>query len=71
MADTHEHYQILMTKRYFEEGVFSKEEAIAVFEKCGVKREDNLSWMIPEVEKEIRGIIGQKTQKEKPERKNK
>lgn len=60
MACTREHYQILMTKREYEDGVFTKEQAISEFENYGVKAESDLSWMIPEVEKEIRDIIGEK-----------
>ena len=63
MACNRDHYQILMTKRYFEDKVFTKEKAVSEFEKYGVKADDDLSWMIPEVEKEIRDIIGEKTVK--------
>ena len=60
MADTREHYQILMAKRNYEGGVFNKEHTIEVLADFGVKPESDLSWMIPEVEKEIRDIIGEK-----------
>lgn len=60
MADTREHYQILMVKKNYEDGVFSKEEAIAAFAEYGVVAENNLSWILPEVEKDIRQIIGGK-----------
>ena len=63
MADTREHYQILMIKQQCEGGVFSKEEATSLFEEYGVKADANLSWMLPEVEKEIRDIIGEKPAK--------
>lgn len=63
MADTREHYQILMIKKEFEGGVLSKEEAISNFATYGIKADSNLSWMLPEVEKEIRNIIGEKPAK--------
>ena len=63
MACSREHYQILMTKRNYEDGVFSKEQAVSEFEKYGIRADSDLSWMIPEVEKEIRDIIGEKTVK--------
>ena len=59
-ACTREHYQILMAKREYEAGVFTKEQAIDTLKQYGVTAESDLSWMIPEVEKEIRGIIGDK-----------
>ena len=65
MADTREHYQILMAKRQFEEGVFTQDEAVSAFAEYGVTAESDLSWMIPEVEKEIRKIIGDKPTKAK------
>ena len=60
MADTREHYQILMAKRNYESGVFDKEHTIEILANFDVKPESDLSWMIPEVEKEIRNIIGEK-----------
>lgn len=60
MADTREHYQILMVKREYEAGVFTKEQAIDALKEYGISAENDLSWMIPEVEKEIREIIGEK-----------
>ena len=57
-ACTREHYQILMIKRECEDGVFSKEQAISEFERYNITPDRDLSWMIPEVEKEIRDIIG-------------
>lgn len=60
MADTREHYQILMAKREYEAGVFTKEQAIDALKEYGISAENDLSWMIPEVEKEIREIIGEK-----------
>lgn len=59
-ADTREHYQILTIKEAFESGVFDKDKAVAEFALHDVKAENDLSWMIPEVEKEIRAIIGEK-----------
>lgn len=63
MADTREHYQILMIKRECEAGIFTKEQAIESFENFGVKADADLSWMLPEVEKEIRDIVGTKVVK--------
>lgn len=60
MADTREHYQILMLKREYEAGVFTKEQTIDALKGYGISAESDLSWMIPEVEKEIRDIIGEK-----------
>lgn len=62
VADTMEHYLVHMTIEEYRSGTLSKEEAIEKFnEKCGVRAEDDLSWMLPNVEKGVREIIGEKT----------
>lgn len=73
MACTREHYQILMLKREYEAGVFTKEQTIDALKGYGISAENDLSWMIPEVEKEIREIIGEKAKERttKVTRKNK
>jgi len=45
----------------YRSGVLTKEQAIEAFaEKCGVHANDDLSWMLPHVEKGVREIIGEK-----------
>lgn len=62
VADTMEHYLVHMTIEEYRSGTLSKEEAIVKFnDKCGVRAEDDLSWMLPNVEKGVREIIGEKT----------
>lgn len=61
VADTMEHYMIHMTIEQYRSGVFTKEQAIESFaDKCGVHAKDDLSWMLPHVEKSVREIIGEK-----------
>lgn len=61
VADTIEHYQIHMTIEEYRSGVLTKKQAIEVFaDKCGVHANDDLSWMLPHVEKVVREIIGEK-----------
>jgi hypothetical protein len=74
VADTIEHYQIHMTIEEYRSGVLTKEQAIEVFaDKCGVHANDDLSWMLPHVEKVVREIIGEKERERttKTTRKNK
>ena len=74
VADTIEHYQIHMTIEEYRSGVLTKEQAIEVFaDKCGVHANDDLSWMLPHVEKGVREIIGEKPRERttKTTRKNK
>lgn len=74
VADTIEHYQIHMTIEEYRSGVLTKEQAIEVFaDKCGVHANDDLSWMLPHVEKVVREIIGEKEKERttKTTRKNK
>ena len=53
-------------------GVLSKEEvAKTLNEACGVKATNDLSWMLPHVEKGIREIIGEKPVNIKKDKKNK
>lgn len=59
VADTHEHYQVYMIIEEYRNGVYTKEEAAKVLnETCGIKAESDLSWMLPNVEKGVREIIG-------------
>lgn len=74
VADTMEHYLIHMTIEDYRAGVFTKEEAIEIFaDKCEVHANDDLSWMLPNVEKSVREIIGNKRDREehRPTRKSK
>lgn len=74
VADTIEHYQIHMTIEEYRSGVLTKAQAIEVFaDKCGVHVNDDLSWMLPHVEKVVREIIGEKERERttKTTRKNK
>lgn len=74
VADTIEHYQIHMTIEEYRSGVLTKEQAVEVFaDKCGVHANDDLSWMLPHVEKVVREIIGEKERERttKTTRKNK
>lgn len=64
IADTHEHYRIYMIIEEFKRGVLTKEEAVdRLSEYCGVNASDDLSWMLPHVERYIREIIGDKIEK--------
>lgn len=61
VADTMEHYMVHMAIEEYRSGVLTKEQAIEAFaEKCGVHANDDLSWMLPHVEKGVREIIGEK-----------
>lgn len=72
VADTREHYQIYMIIEQYRCGVFSKEEAVeALATTCHVSKEDDLSWMLPNVEKGVREIIGDKTPESKVKTKTK
>lgn len=73
VADTIEHYMVHMTIESYRGGVFTKEQAVEAFaNQCGVKAADDLSWMLPNVEKGVREIIGEKPVKEsKPIKKSK
>ena len=74
VADTIEHYQIHMAIEEYRSGVLTKKQAIEVFaDKCGVHANDDLSWMLPHVEKVVREIIGEKERERttKTTRKNK
>lgn len=52
---------IHMTIENYRSGVFNKTQAIENFaDKCGVHASDDLSWMLPHVEKSVREIIGEK-----------
>lgn len=69
VADTHEHYQIYMTIEDYRKGCISKEEATRILsDTCNVSAENDLSWMLSNVEKGVREIIGDRTPtaKEKP-----
>ena len=61
VADTQEHYRIYMTIEEYRKGILSKEEAASrLSEYCNVNANDDLSWMLPNVEKGVREIIGDK-----------
>ena len=70
VADTMEHYMVYMTIEQYRSGVFTKEQAIESFaDKCDVHANDDLSWMLPHVEKSVREIIGEKTKSTKTTKK--
>ena len=72
VADTHEHYQIYLVMNDFRSGMITKEEANDLFaKKCDIRAENDLSWMIPEVETYIREIIGEKNKTSKTTKKSK
>lgn len=72
VADTMEHYMVHMTIEEYRSGVLTKEQAIEAFaEKCGVHSDDDLSWMLPNVEKSVREIIGEKNKISKTTKKSK
>lgn len=72
VADTHEHYQIYLVMNDFRSGIITKEEANDLFaKKCDIRAENDLSWMIPEVETYIREIIGEKNKTNKTTKKSK
>ena len=65
VADTPEHYQIYLTIEDYNNGVITKEEAKSLFNTHHeIKASDDLSWMLPHVEKNVREIIGEKPAKE-------
>ena len=50
-----------MTIEEYRKGILSKEEAASrLSEYCNVNANDDLSWMLPNVEKGVREIIGDK-----------
>lgn len=65
-ACEHEHYQIHMTLDSYRGNVFSKKDVIEYFETIGITPDKDLSFLLPEVERDIRLIIG-----DKPVKKNK
>ena len=65
MADTREHYQILLLKRECESGVIPKEDAIKSFATYGITADADLSCIEPNVEREIRDIVGYPEEKTK------
>lgn len=65
-ACEHEHYQIHMTLDGYRSGVYSKKDVVEYFETIGITSDGDLSYLLPEVERDIRLIIG-----EKPVKKNK
>lgn len=72
VADTIECYQIHCTIEEYRAGVYSKEKATDILaEKCGVRANDDLSWMLPNVEKGVREIIGEKEKAAKTTKKSK
>lgn len=72
VADTIEHYLIHMIIEEYRSGSLTKEQAVKKFkEKCDVKAEDDLSWMLPNVEKGVREIIGDKAKTVKTTKKSK
>ena len=61
-----------MTIEEYRSGVLTKEQAVEAFaEKCGVHANDDLSWMLPHVEKCVREIIGEKKEVSKTTKKSK
>ena len=59
VADTREHYHIYMIIEEYRKGILSKEEAASRLSEYGnVNANDDLSWMLPNVEKGVREIIG-------------
>lgn len=61
VADTYEHYQVYIIIEEFRKGILTKEQAISILsEKCNVNADDDLSWMLPNVETGVREIIGDK-----------
>ena len=70
VADTMEHYMVHVTIEQYRSGVFTKEQAIESFaDKCDVHANDDLSWMLPHVEKSVREIIGEKAKPTKTTKK--
>ena len=70
VADTMEHYMVHVTIEQYRSGVFTKEQAIESFaDKCDVHANDDLSWMLPHVEKSVREIIGEKAKSTKTTKK--
>lgn len=61
-----EHYQIHMALNSYRGNVFTKKDVIEYFETIGITPDKDLSYLLPEVERDIRLIIG-----DKPVKKNK
>ena len=59
-ADTPNCYQIYMVLNDTQAGVFSQKDAVEKFANLDVHYEDDLSWMRPHIERQIREIIGDK-----------
>lgn len=72
VADKIECYTLYMTIEDYRAGVKTKEEVIEILaEKCNIHAEDDLSWLLPHIEKYVRSIIGEKTKITKTTRKSK
>lgn len=64
-TDTAEHYQIHIILDNYRSKIYTKEDAVKAFEHFGIVSESDLSYMLPEVEKDVREIIGEKRQSKK------
>lgn len=61
VADKIECYTLYMTVEDYKAGLKTKDEAIEILNnKCNIYAEDNLSWLLPHIEKDVRSIIGEK-----------
>lgn len=62
-----EHYQIHMVLDQYRGGVFDKEMATDCFARYSITADKDLSYLLPEVERDVRLIIGKKPIEEKSE----
>lgn len=57
-------FPIILIFDEYRSGTLSKEKACErLKEQCGIVPESNLSWMLPEVERDVRELIGDKPTK--------
>ena len=71
VADRPSCYQIYMTLESFNSGTMNQREAIEAFAENDVCVNSDLSWMLPQIEKKVRNIIGEKKKETKTIKKTK
>jgi len=61
VADKIECYDVYLIMEDYRSGALNKSKAAKeLSERCGINAGDDLSWMLPQIEKIIREIIGEK-----------
>lgn len=69
VADTPKCYQIYITINEFQSGVKEQKDAVETLANLDVYPENDLSWLRPHIEKQVREIIGDKEKTTKTTRK--